>query len=313
MLNKNFKKNIPLKKHTTFRIGGLAKFFYSANNKKDLIKAIEAAKELDIPVFVLGGGSNLLVSDKGFDGLVIKMDFNDFKIQGTKVVSETGVKLGELVNATVREGLTGLEFAAGIYGTVGGAVIGNAGAYGGCMEDVVESVEVLAGDQVIPYTKEQLRFGYRESIFKLSNNNDILLSVYFVLQKGNKEKSKEIVKDILNKRKKALPFEYASAGCIFKNIESDENIFKKINKNVRSDIEARITHGKIPAAFLVDYAGCKGMQAGDAQVSEKHANFIVNKGNASASDVIALIKQVKKCVLDKTGLELELEVRLLGF
>src|SRR4030042_435298 len=209
-------KNIPLAPYTTFRIGGAARFFCEAKSEEDILEALKFAKEKSLPVFVLGGGSNVLVSDKGFDGLVLKISNFKFQISNLRIICDSGCLLGKIVNESVKAGLTGLEWAAGIPGTIGGAVRGNAGAYGGCMADAVESVRVLeianlfkvrpfpssSGAVGIPqgrtFRPHDCQLAYRDSIFK-QNPNLIILSVKLKLEKGDRAESERRIKEILAK------------------------------------------------------------------------------------------------------------------
>ncbi len=303
----------PLANYTTFKLGGPAEYLYRARCKEDVLLAVKTAKEMDIPYFVLGGGSNLLVSDMGFEGLVIKLEMKDFRVEGVDIIAEAGANLMDVVKASAEEGLSGLEFAAGIYGTVGGAVRGNAGAFGGSMSDVVEKAVVLSGGQVIEYNRDQLGFVYRESIFKLENNHDIILEVHLALQKGDSKESEKLIKKYLDYRKEKQPLECPSAGCIFKNIEAAKEVLSELKPKVKEKVLRHIVHDKIPAAYLIELSGCKGIRVGGSEVSAKHANFVVNRNNATANDVYKLIQEVKKCVLERTGIGLEEEVMYLGF
>ena len=252
------KKNILLKNYTTFRIGGRAKYFFVAKTKENLIKAITVAKKLRLPFFILGGGSNLLVSDKGYKGLVIKF--------------------GRPLSLYVSKGL---DWAAGIPGTIEGAVYGNAGAFGKSMKDVVKSVEVFDTKTEKIEIFKDCQFGYRDSIFK-KKKNLIILSVKIKSGKSDWKKIKEHL-DYRKQRHPKLP----SAGSVFKNVE------------------------ETPVAILIHQAGLTGKKVGDAQISEKHSNFIVNLGNAKAKDVLKLIKLTKKSVKKKFGIVLEEEIQFL--
>ena len=298
-----FRKNVSLKNYTTFKIGGRAKYFFAARTKEDLIKAVATAKKLKLPFFVLGGGSNLLVSDKGYNGLVINFQIPSptaagrrgrrdaslrppiFNFQKNKIIVGAGTRLGELVNASVERRLTGLEWASGIPGTVGGAVFGNAGAFQKSMKDVVKEVEVLDPKDLRfkIYDFKKCQFGYRDSIFK-HKKNLIILSVVFKLKKGKKS---EMIKEYLNYKKQRQPLDYPSAGSIFKNPSG------------------------FSAGELVEKCGLKGKRIGQAKISEKHANFIVNLGNARAKDVKKLINLIKKEVKKKFKINLEEEIQFL--
>jgi len=308
-------ENEPLANHCTFKIGGPARYFFIAKNSGEIMKVAEVANELGLKMFVLSGGSNVLFSDDGFDGLVVKIKNTKYKIQETKIEVDAGVKLAEIVNAAAENGLSGLEWAAGIPGTVGGAVRGNAGAYGKSTGDSVEEVEVLIVEnkkwQVKKYKKEECEFGYRESIFK--KEGGIVLKIILKLAPGDKEKIKEEMERVLKARDSKIPQD-PSAGSFFKNIEVTDEIVEIIKEHAHEDVpEDFIKKGKIPAAWLIERADLKGKQIGEAKISEKHANFIVNAGGATAADVIALASLVKMKVRDEVGIQLQEEVEYAGF
>lgn len=285
------KKNIPLKNYTTFRIGGKTKYFFEARTKEDLILAIEAAKKINLPFFVLGGGSNLLVSDKGFKGLVIKMQNTKYKIKDAKIYTEAGMSLVRLLNVSVKFGLSGLEWAMGIPGTIGGAIYGNAGwpSNKKNISSIVESVDVLKlttnNLQLITYKNKDCQFDYRSSIFK-KNKNLIILGASLKLRKGDKKKIKEELNNIIKKRNEKIPFGF-SAGSVF------ENPFG------------------FSAGELIEKCGLKGKKIGKIKISEKHANFIINAGNGKSKDVEKMINLAKKSVKNKFGVILEEEIQYL--
>lgn len=309
-LENRIEKNIELSQYSTFKIGGAAKFFYIAKTNEDLLRAVTFAKKLKIKHFILGGGSNLLISDQGYDGLVIKIETSDLIFKDNNlIVADSGLNLQQLVNKTAEKGLKGLEWAAGIPGTVGGAVRGNAGAYGGQISDNLTGVEVMKGSKQFIIKNEKINFGYRDSIFK--HNNDTIITAEFKLEKGNREEIKNKISEILQDRKEKQPLEYPSAGCIFKNIILKEIDNKKIQElNIP---EQYLKIGKLPAAWLIDYLDLKGKTIGDARISKKHANFIVNLGKATASDVVQLISLVKMKARDELGIQLQEEIQYVGF
>ena len=289
-----FKKNVLLKNYTTFRIGGLAEYFFISNTKEDLIKAIKAAKKLRLPFFILGGGSNVLFSDKGYNGVVIKVKNQELKIKSanckSKIIeSGAGKLLNEIVSVSSEEGLTGLEWAVGIPGTIGGAVCGNAGAFGKSMADIVEEVEVFDAkeEKIKFFKKKDCRFSYRESIFK-KKNNLVILSVKLRFKTGVKKEIKKRMRDYLNFRRKNQPLNFSSAGSVFKNPQG------------------------FSAGELIEKCGLKGKRKGKAEISKKHANFIVNLGGAKSSDVMELIRIIKQRVKDKFSVILEEEVRIVS-
>lgn len=298
------KRNVSLKTHTTFKIGGQAKYFFKAPTKENLILAIKTAKKFDLPFFILGGGSNLLVSDRGYKGLVIKQQTMSSKIQDNKIFTEAGLLLGRLVNLAAKNNLIGLEWAVGIPGTIGGAIRGNAGAFGKSMKDIVGKVEVydIKDKKIKTFKNKNCHFDYRESIFK-RNPNLIILSAELQLKKGppvgGKKEIKEKMKEYLDYRKKTQPLEFSSAGSIFKN-PLPSQVLKKFRR-------ARI----FSAGELIEKCGLKGKKIGKVKISRKHANFIINLGNGKAKDVKKLIKLIKDKVKNKFGIVLEEEIQCL--
>jgi len=242
----SIKENVSLADHTSFKIGGWTKYFFEANTKKELIKALEAIKQTNLPFFILAGGSNV-----------------------------------------------GLEWAAGIYGTIGGAVRGNAGAFNDSIRDILKQVEVLVLPdlEIKNFSKDKCQFGYRESIFK-KNNDLIIISALLKLKKGNKQKIQEKIENNITYRKDNHPLDKPSAGSIFKNPE-----FKMIDKGLLQDypdLKKFSSKGIVPAGFLIDAAGLRGKRIGNARISEKHCNFIVNLRRAKAEDVLKLIDLAKE-------------------
>ena len=292
--------NEPLASHTSFNIGGPADVFVTVENEKELAKAINFAKAENIRYFLLGNGSNVLASDEGFRGIIIKLsgDFNTATVDGEIIKAGAGITLSKLAGLAMNSSLTGLEFASGIPGTLGGALFMNAGAYGGEMKQIVTKVKVLkniptANDTdcegcgaIIELTGEEMQFGYRHSILK--EKNYIALSCEMKLEKGDKETIASYMRELALKRKEKQPLEYPSAGSTFKR---PEGYF---------------------AGKLIEDAGLGGYTVGGAQVSEKHKGFVINKGGASAKDVKDLIDYVIKTVKEKDNVTLEPEVLFLG-
>jgi UDP-N-acetylmuramate dehydrogenase len=310
-LGKKIKIDVPLAKYTTFKIGGPAKYFFIAQDNEDLVRAVTFAKKLKIPSYILGGASNVLISDQGFNGLIIINKAKDILFKkDNRVVADAGVNLMELVNKSAGEGLSGFEWAAGIPGTVGGAIRGNAGAYRGQMADNLIGCEVMRGGKQFIINKDKCGFGYRESIFK--HNNDVIISGEFQLQKGDKDALQNKIKQILIERKTKQPLEFPSAGSIFTNVlfdASNESVIKQIPNLPAEYLE----YQKIPAAWLIEQLDLKGKSIGGAQISDKHANFIINTGKATANDVIQLISLVKMNVRNTYGVELMEEIEYVGF
>jgi UDP-N-acetylmuramate dehydrogenase len=304
------KKNIPLAPFTTFKIGGRAKYFYRAKTKEDLIFVLKLAKKLKLPFFVLGGGSNILVSDKGFNGLIIKNENSKFRIQNLKLYTEAGVSFSTLVKETTRRGLAGLEWAGGLPGSIGGAILGNAGAFGGETKDTVILVEALDKNlKIRKLKKKQCKFSYRSSVFK--KRGWIVLSAIMKLRKGDRKNLQKIVHHHIRYRQERNPLEYPNAGSVFKNCD-----LKKVPKKVRKIFKEVVKVDPfpvIPTAAIIAKSGLLGKKIGKAKISEKHPNFIINLGGAKAEEVIKLINLVKKKVKEKFGIKLEEEIRYLGF
>jgi len=330
-----FRKNVSLAKYSTFKIGGKAKYFFISSTEKDLIKAVKTAKELNpvrdkslngvkMPFFILGGGSNLLVSDKGYDGAVIKMKNEKLKIKNYnskfKIFCESGTPLAKLVNASVEKGLTGLEWAAGIPGTVGGAVRGNAGAFGNSISDIVKTVKCLEAESlnIKVLRNKDCKFEYRDSIFK-KNKNLIILSAEMKLKKvyelrsssptSSIERVRKNIKKNLEQRKKTQPLNFPSAGSVFRNVKyeiKNEKLLEEFPK-----LKEFNKKGIIPTGYLIEGCGLKGKKIGKAKISEKHSNFIVNLGGAKADDVKKLINLAKKQVKKKFKIILEEEIQYL--
>jgi len=287
-----FQKNVSLKNYTTFKIGGRAKYFCTIGTKEELIEATKFAKKLKLPIFILGGGSNLLVSGERFNGVVVRIENSAFDILNSKITVGAGLLLAKLLNISAKNGLAGLEWAVGIPGTVGGAIYGNAGSFGKSMKDVVKEVEVLDIKNLDfkIYNLKDCKFSYRESAFK-KKKNLIIVSAVLELRKGKKKQIENKIKEYLEYKKQTQPLNFPSAGSIFKN-----------PKSFSSSI--------LTAARLIEECGLKGKKAGDAKISEKHANFIVNLGRATAKDVKKLINLAKKSVKKKFKVVLEEEVQI---
>lgn len=279
----------PMKLHTTWRIGGPADFFVEPEGEKELSEVLDFAHHYRLPVTVIGNGSNLLVRDRGIRGVVIKIGkgFAKIKTEGNKITSGAGVNLSYLMKTALEAGIGGLEFIAGIPGSVGGAVVMNAGIKGITMSDVVENVLVMNNTgQVIQYRAEELEFGYRTSKLK-----DAPLIVLEAGCRGSFCDSQIIlfrVRENLNRRKQTQPYAQPSAGSVFKNPPGES------------------------AGYLIDQIGGKGMRVGEAAVSDVHANFIVNLGTATARDVLELISRIQELVSRQYGIKLALEVQVLG-
>ena len=303
------KKNISLKKYTTFKIGGKAKYFLETGSEKNLIKGIKGAKAINLPFFVLGGGSNLLVSDKGYDGLIIKLRKTSCHTikKSSKIYAKAGTPLALIVAEAAKNSLTGLEWAIGIPGTIGGAIKGNAGAFGTSISEATEKVEALDNDKInlVNIPQKECGFGYRQSIFK-KKKGLIILSAVFQLKKGNKTKIKTKMDKFILYRKKTQPLKFPSSGSIFENLQFTTYNLQLLKKF--PELKKFNKEGIIPAAFLIEKCGLKGKKAGEAQISEKHANFIINLGKGKAKDVAALINLIKSKVKNKFNITLKEEI-----
>lgn len=279
----------PLKSHTTFKIGGNCIALIEPREISDIIEAVKICKKNNIKFFVIGNGSNLLVPDEGYNGVIIKLksEFSKIEVEGDYLIVNSGAKLSEVYTVAYENSLTGFEFASGIPGTIGGAIYMNAGAYGGEMKDIVESVEVLDLDnfELRELKNEELEFSYRKSI--IQRKNYIVTTIKLKLQKGNKEEINAVYEDLRERRNSKQPLNFGSAGSTFKRPEGHF------------------------ASKLIEDAGLKGYHINDAWVSEKHSGFIVNKGNASYKEIMELIEYVQKVVFEKFGVKLETEVRIL--
>lgn len=283
-------KDISLSTLTTYKTGGIAKLVVYPNNIINLKQLLKLIHKHNIKYFILGKGSNTLFSDKEFNGVIIKLDkLNNFKIKETEIYVESGMILSKLVQASVKNELTGLEFAIGIPGTIGGAIYMNAGAYGSKMSNIVKSVIVLNEKlQIVEIPLEKLKFDYRYSIFQ-ANKNLICVAANIKLEHGNHDEIDSKIKENLLKRKNSQPLEYPSAGSVFRNPEGNY------------------------AGKIIEELGLKGKNIGGAEISTKHANFIINKNNASSSDILNLIKLVQKEAKDKYKIDLKLEQQLVNW
>ena len=283
-------KDISLSTLTTYKTGGIAKLVVYPNNINNLKQMLKLIHKYNIKYFILGKGSNTLFSDKEFNGVIIKLDkLNNFKSKQTEIYVESGMILSKLVQASVKNELTGLEFAIGIPGTIGGAIYMNAGAYGNNMSHIVQSAIVLNEKfHIKEIPLEKLKFDYRYSIFQ-DNKNLICVAANIKLEHGNHDEIASKIKENLLKRKNSQPLEYPSAGSVFRNPEGNY------------------------AGKIIEELGLKGKNIGGAEISTKHANFIINKNNASSSDILNLIKLVQKEVKDKYKIDLKLEQQLVNW
>lgn len=285
----NIVSDEPMRKHTTFRIGGNADIFVRPESKEQIAEILRLCRKQDVPYFILGNGSNLLVGDRGFRGVVINImdNMNDIKVDGGIIKAQAGAMLIKVSRAARDNSLTGLEFASGIPGTIGGAIYMNAGAYGGEMKDVVTQVTAMdAEGEIYTFGTDELEFSYRHSV--IQQRDLIVLDVTMKLAAGDQKIIDDRMSELAVARRTKQPLEYPSAGSTFKRPE-----------------------GYFAGKLIMD-AGLRGYRVGDAQVSEKHCGFVVNRGDATADDVIKLIDDVKAKVSEEYDVVLEPEVRMIG-
>lgn len=279
----------PMKKHTTFRIGGAADYFVMPQTKEALTAVVELCKKEAVPWHIIGNGSNLLVGDKGVRGVVIQLfkNFSDIRVEKNVITAQAGALNSLVAKQALDHGLTGFEFAAGIPGTIGGAVVMNAGAYGGEMKDVLLEVTALTADgEFITLPGEAMKLGYRTSI--VAEKNYVVAEVKLMLQPGDPKEISARMEDLKVRRVTKQPLEFPSAGSTFKRPE-----------------------GYFAGKLIMD-AGLRGFTVGGAQVSEKHCGFVINANEATAADVVSLMEQVSQNVYEKFGVRLEPEVKRLG-
>ena len=279
----------PMSRHTTFRVGGPADFFVTPKAKEEVRDVIRICKEAGMPYYIIGNGSNLLVSDAGYRGVIVQIykEMNEVKVEGDLVKAQAGALLSGIAAKALGAELSGFEFASGIPGTIGGACVMNAGAYGGEMKDVLESVTVLTGEgKIIELGRNELELGYRTSV--IAKKGYIVLGAVLKLERGDGEKIKTYMDELKEKRVTKQPLEYPSAGSVFKR---PVGYF---------------------AGTMIEQCGLKGKTVGGAMVSPKHAGFIVNTGDATCQDVLDLISLIQTTVNEQTGIMLECEIRAIG-
>lgn len=278
----------PMKNHTSFKIGGLADILIMPKSSEEINFIIDACKSCNVNFFVMGNGTNLLVSDKGIRGVVIKIskNYSDVSVKENIVTAKSGVLLSSLSNTALNNSLSGIEFASGIPGTLGGAVYMNAGAYGGEIKDVLKSAEVIYGDKILNLQASELDFEYRSS--RVAKEGLIVLEACLELKHGEYDLIKEEMQNLKKQRNEKQPVEFPSAGSTFKR-----------------------PVGHFAGKLIMD-AGLRGFAVGGAKISEKHCGFVINQGNATAEDVLELVERVKEIVYEKSGVMLEPEIRKIG-
>ena len=285
----NILRDEPMCRHTTFRVGGPADYFVTPQSVEEIRGTLALCRKENVPYYIIGNGSNLLVSDAGYRGVVVQIykEMNEVKVEGDLVKAQAGALLSGIAAKALGAELSGFEFASGIPGTIGGACVMNAGAYGGEMKDVLESVTVLTGEgKIIELGRNELELGYRTSV--IAKKGYIVLGAVLKLERGDGEKIKTYMDELKEKRVTKQPLEYPSAGSTFKR---PEGYF---------------------AGKLIEDAGLRGFQVGGAQVSEKHCGFVINRNHATAADIMELMRQVQIRVKENSGVDLEPEVKRLG-
>ena len=298
------KQKVSLSKYTTFRIGGQAEFLVEVKKTDLLIGLLDFLNSQGVDFFILGGGSNILWPDQNFGGVVIKISTFGLELKDDAIEVEAGVLLTIAVNLATKNELSGLEWAAGIPGTIGGAVRGNAGSMGKSMGDSIQKVFVWIDGEVAEYSREDCKFGYRESFFKKRKNAVVLKAILKLEKKDKQEISSNVAKNLGNRNN--FP-KWPSAGSFFKNIRLENWPGKKEELP-----EIFISRGTVPVGWLIESCGLKGFRIGDAGVSEEHGNFLVNYGTASQEQILQIVEEVQKKVYDKYGVGLEPEVQIVS-
>jgi UDP-N-acetylmuramate dehydrogenase len=304
-------ESVPLATMTTFQVGGPARCFASARDERELVEALSYAQERRLSVFVLGGGSNILFSDKGFDGLVVKVDDARIEADGNRLTVGAGARLMDVVCFARDRSLSGIENLAGIPGSVGGAVRGNAGAFGAEIGSVVAEVRALDRNalEARVYSKEECAFAYRNSLFK-ARPELLVLSAVLELKPGNRDELAAIVEKTVAARESKHPQDVRCAGSFFMNpVVKDEELRREFER----DSGLACKDDKLPAGWLIDHAGLRGKKVGGAMVSEIHPNYVLNVGGATAEDILILSSLVKQKVRTELGVQLREEVQMVGF
>lgn len=292
MIENTLKRNVNLSDYNTYKIGGNADYFIEADSPELLIEALKYSRSKEIPYFILGGGSNILFSDKGFRGIVIRNVCRNYTFDDIYVSAESGILMSELLCAAKNRGLGGIEFVSGIPGTLGGAVAGNAGAYGKSMSQIISEARIINSNlEEITVDCDYFEFAYRFS--RLKTNRDVLVSARLKLEKKNQEVIEAEINRIIEDRKDKHPYDMGSCGCFFKNVVTSDST-------------------KISAGKMLDEIGAKNISYGKAIVYEKHANFLLNSGGAKAQDILGLAEILKKKVYDRFNIHLEEEVRIIN-
>lgn len=312
-IDSKIQSNVALNKFSTFRIGGNAKFFIDVKDKSDLVESLNWAIEKEVNYFILGGGSNILINDNGVDGLVIRFVNNDINVRSGRIDTGAGANLIQTSRISAANSLTGLEWAAGIPGTIGGAIRGNAGAYGSSMSDVVETVEVFdqRSRRFLMFSNRDCSFSYRSSIFK-ENKNLIIWSATLKLEKGNQKEINDLIDKYLTAREKSQP-KLPSAGSVFKNFKIEDLRISSNGLAKWAEEEGVVKNGMVATGWIIDKLGVRGKSIGGVKISLEHANFIVNTGSGKAEEVIMLISYIKQQARSRFKIQLHEEIAYIGF
>jgi UDP-N-acetylmuramate dehydrogenase len=303
-------ENVRLAQHSSYRIGGPAHYFCDASSADDVVRALSFAERESLPLFVLGGGTNIVFSDDGFPGLVLVPRLTDMVLRGTAITAGAGVMMADFLTFAADRGLSGLEWAGGLPRTLGGAIRGNAGAFGGEIGALIREVTSLrigVGEpSYVRRSREECCFGYRTSVFKKQSTPEIILSATLELGRGKPDVIREAIAEKIQYRLTRHPMEYPNIGSMFKNVDVDaipEPHRRAVAGHVKQD-----PRPVVPAGYLISGAGLRGVGCGGAMISPKHANFIVNVLDATAADVKALVTFVERTVRERFGVSLEREV-----
>jgi UDP-N-acetylmuramate dehydrogenase len=306
--NLTVSRHTPLKRYTRFGIGGPADLYAETDSVEAFIQAMAAARESRMPTMVIGGGTNLIVSDEGFRGIVLRYRGEGLVARGGRVVAQAGAVLQDLVDYTIARGLKGLETLSGIPGSVGAAVYGNAGAYGHSISERIVRVQFFDGQTVRVFGNEECEFHYRESVFKRCKEW-IIFSTELALDPADAAELRKAADDILKVRNEKFPVTMKCAGSIFKNL-----LLRDLPPDVAAQVPERVVReGKIPAAWFLEQVGAKGMERGAIRVADYHANLIYNTGEGTAADLRAVIAELKARVRARFGIEIEEEVQYVGW
>ncbi|NQV11913.1 UDP-N-acetylmuramate dehydrogenase [Candidatus Uhrbacteria bacterium] len=318
IVSKDLKIDEPMAKHSHYKIGGLATYFATAQTSEEVVELVRTAIVHELDWVVIGAGTNILVNDAGFDGLVIKMANRSIQIDETsgEVVAEAGALSAMVARQTAMQGLTGFEWAVGLPGTIGGAVRGNAGCFGGETKDNLVSVDIVDGEtgELRSVSAKKLKMGYRES--EVKNKPWIVLRAHFKLEPRDIERNMEKIEDVLQCRATSQPKNERCAGCAYKNFEFADlaDIAELVDVIGKENIPPNfIDQKRIPAGWIIDQAGLKGFKVGGASISDVHGNFVINGDDATADHIVQLLAAVKTKVRNLYGVQLEEEIQLIGF